>query len=117
MTRDRIAERAAEILPLSANLPRVKALSDQEREEWARGQAESELARFSIVRVHRTKLANLDRVSGVDLKPSGDFELVFDNGQTLGGSRRYRPAVVSLGSRTAPAGIATTDQPTIHKQP
>lgn len=45
MTRDRIAERAAEILPLSANLPRVKALSDQEREEWARGQAESELAR------------------------------------------------------------------------
>lgn len=79
--------------------------------------AESELARFSIVRVHRTKLANLDRVSGVDLKASGDFELVFDNGQTLGGSRRYRPAVVSLGSRTAAAGIATTDQPTIHKQP
>ncbi|WP_246510473.1 LytTR family DNA-binding domain-containing protein [Bradyrhizobium glycinis] len=69
--------------------------------------AESELARFSIVRVHRTKLANLDRVRGVDLKPSGDFELAFDNGQTLGGSRRYRPAVASLGSRTAPAGSAT----------
>ncbi|WP_225113987.1 MULTISPECIES: LytTR family DNA-binding domain-containing protein [Bradyrhizobium] len=67
--------------------------------------AESELAPFSIVRVHRTKLANLDRVRGVDLKPSGDFELAFDNGQTLGGSRRYRPAVASLGSRTAPAAI------------
>ncbi|MCA1426314.1 MULTISPECIES: LytTR family DNA-binding domain-containing protein [unclassified Bradyrhizobium] len=66
--------------------------------------AESELARFSIVRVHRTKLANLDRVRGVDLKPSGDFELAFDNGQTLGGSRRYRPAVALLGSRTGPAG-------------
>jgi hypothetical protein len=65
------------------------------------GAAESELARFAIVRVHRTKLANLDRVSGVDLKPSGDFELTFDNGQTLGGSRRYRPAVASLGSRPA----------------
>jgi DNA-binding LytR/AlgR family response regulator len=64
--------------------------------------AESELSRFAIVRVHRTKLANLDRVSGVDLKPSGDFELTFDNGQTLGGSRRYRPAVASLGGRTAP---------------
>lgn len=64
---------------------------------------ESELARFAIVRVHRTRLANLDRVSGVDFKPSGDFELTFDNGKTLGGSRRYRPAVASLGGRTAPA--------------
>ncbi|MBR1170434.1 LytTR family transcriptional regulator DNA-binding domain-containing protein [Bradyrhizobium liaoningense] len=71
--------------------------------------AESELARFSIVRVHRTKLANLDRVRGVDLKPSGDFELAFDNGQTLGGSRRYRSTVAALGSRTAPAGSATGD--------
>lgn len=64
---------------------------------------ESELARFAIVRVHRTRLANLDRVSGVDFKPSGDFELTFDNGQTLGGSRRYRPAVAWLGGRAAPA--------------
>jgi hypothetical protein len=63
---------------------------------------ESELARFAIVRVHRTRLANLDRVSGVDFKPSGDFELTFDNGKTLGGSRRYRPAVASLGGRGAP---------------
>lgn len=63
---------------------------------------ESELARFAIVRVHRTRLANLDRVSGVEFKPSGDFELTFDNGKTLGGSRRYRPAVASLGGRTAP---------------
>ncbi|WP_234682751.1 LytTR family DNA-binding domain-containing protein [Bradyrhizobium monzae] len=62
---------------------------------------ESELGRFAIVRVHRTRLANLDRVSGVDFRPSGDFELTFDNGQTLGGSRRYRPAVASLGGRTA----------------
>ncbi|MCG2637626.1 MULTISPECIES: LytTR family DNA-binding domain-containing protein [Bradyrhizobium] len=63
---------------------------------------ESELARFAIVRVHRTRLANLDRVSGVDFKPSGDFELTFDNGKTLGGSRRYRPVVASLGGRGAP---------------
>lgn len=65
--------------------------------------AEGELARFGIVRVHRTKLANLDRATGVDLKPSGDFELTFDNGQTLQGSRRYRPSVASLGDRTRPA--------------
>lgn len=63
---------------------------------------ESELGRFAIVRVHRTRLANLDRVSAVDFKPSGDFELTFDNGKTLGGSRRYRPSVASLGGRTAP---------------
>lgn len=78
--------------------------------------AEGELARFSIVRVHRTKLANLDRVRGVDLKPSGDFELAFDNGQMLGGSRRYRPAVASLGSRTVPAASTPADPPAIHKQ-
>jgi hypothetical protein len=78
--------------------------------------AESELARFAIVRVHRTRLANLDRVSSVDLKPTGDFELAFDNGQSLGGSRRYRPAVAALGSRTAPAGIASADQPVNHKR-
>jgi hypothetical protein len=65
--------------------------------------AEGELVRFGIVRVHRTKLANLDRVTSVDLKPSGDFELTFDNGQTLQGSRRYRPSVASLGDRTRPA--------------
>jgi hypothetical protein len=64
---------------------------------------ESELACFAIVRVHRTRLANLDRVSGVDFKPSGDFELTFDNGKTLGGSRRYRSTVASLGGRTTPA--------------
>ncbi|MVT76558.1 LytTR family transcriptional regulator [Bradyrhizobium cajani] len=63
--------------------------------------AEGELARFGIVRIHRTRLANLGRVSGVDLKPSGDFELTFDNGQTLQGSRRYRPAVASLSSDNA----------------
>ncbi|WP_247387452.1 MULTISPECIES: LytTR family DNA-binding domain-containing protein [unclassified Bradyrhizobium] len=78
--------------------------------------AESELSRLGIVRVHRTKLANLDRVNSVDLKPSGDFELTFDNGQTLGGSRRYRPAVASLGAvghpRESPGERARDDKPT-----
>ena len=73
--------------------------------------AESELGRYSIVRVHRTRLANLDRVRGVDLKPSGDFELAFDNGQMLGGSRRYRPAVASLGSRAVSAASTPADPP------
>ena len=60
---------------------------------------ETELARFKLARVHRTRLANLDRVTAVELKPSGDFELTFDTGQTVTGSRRYRNAVASLETK------------------
>ena len=58
--------------------------------------AESELSRFKLARIHRTRLANLDRVSRVQSKPSGDFDLTFDSGHTVSGSRRYRSAVASL---------------------
>ena len=58
--------------------------------------AESELSRFNLARIHRTRLANLDRVTGMESKPSGDFELTFDTGQTVSGSRRYRDAVAAL---------------------
>ena len=58
--------------------------------------AEAQLARFNLARVHRTRLANLDRVTGMETKPSGDFELTFDTGQTVLGSRRYKTAVASL---------------------
>jgi DNA-binding LytR/AlgR family response regulator len=54
---------------------------------------ETQLKRFNIARVHRTRLANLDRVTGVENRPSGDFELTFDTGQTVAGSRRYRASV------------------------
>jgi DNA-binding LytR/AlgR family response regulator len=63
--------------------------------------AESQLARFNLARVHRTRLANLGRVTGVDLKPSGDFELTLDTGQTVQGSRRYKDAVASLDRSAA----------------
>ncbi len=58
--------------------------------------AESELSRFNLARIHRTRLANLDRVTAMEGKPSGDFELTFDTGQTVSGSRRYRDAVAAL---------------------
>ncbi|MBR0800905.1 LytTR family transcriptional regulator [Bradyrhizobium jicamae] len=58
--------------------------------------AESELARFNLTRIHRTRLVNLDRVTAVAVKPSGDFELTFDNGLVIQGSRRYRGALVGL---------------------
>lgn len=58
--------------------------------------AESELSRFNLARIHRTRLANLDRVTAAQSKPSGDFDLTFDTGHTVQGSRRYRSAVASL---------------------
>jgi hypothetical protein len=63
--------------------------------------AESELARFNLARIHRTRLANLDRVTGMEMKPSGDFELTFDTGQTVSGSRRYKSTVASLDRSAA----------------
>jgi LytTr DNA-binding domain-containing protein len=63
--------------------------------------AESQLARYNLARVHRTRLVNLDRVKAVELKPSGDFELTFDTGQTVAGSRRYKNAIASLERVTA----------------
>ena len=67
--------------------------------------AEAELARFSLARIHRTRLANLDRVTGMETKPSGDFELTFDTGQTALGSRRYKTAVAALDRSVISSGM------------
>ncbi|MBR1122568.1 LytTR family transcriptional regulator DNA-binding domain-containing protein [Bradyrhizobium lablabi] len=67
--------------------------------------AEAELARFNLVRIHRTRLANLDRVTSVETKPSGDFELTFDTGRTASGSRRYKSAVAPLDRTSASSGM------------
>jgi hypothetical protein len=47
MTRDRIAERAAEHLASLRPFPRFKTLSDAEREAWARDAAERDLAKLA----------------------------------------------------------------------
>jgi hypothetical protein len=57
---------------------------------------EALLQPFRIVRVHRTRLVNLDRVVEVVPRPSGDFELRLDTGETVAGSRRYRAAIDRL---------------------
>jgi DNA-binding LytR/AlgR family response regulator len=59
------------------------------------------LTRFGIVRVHRTRLVNLSRVTGLKAGPNGDFELTLDSGQVIAGSRRYRSAVASIEELTA----------------
>jgi hypothetical protein len=57
---------------------------------------EARLTPFNIVRVHRTRLVNLTRVSGLKTCANGDFELTLDTGQAISGSRRYRGAVSSI---------------------
>jgi LytTr DNA-binding domain len=64
-----------------------------------RGTLAAEEARpkpFGLVRVHRTRLANLNRVVAAELRPAGDFLLRMDNGETIAGSRRYRSAAMSI---------------------
>ena len=57
---------------------------------------EARLTKLNIVRVHRTRLVNLTRVSGLKTGPNGDFELTLDTGQAVSGSRRYRGAITSI---------------------
>jgi hypothetical protein len=57
---------------------------------------EARLTKFNIVRVHRTRLVNLSRVTGLKPGPNGDFELTLDSGQSIAGSRRYRSAISSI---------------------
>jgi len=57
---------------------------------------ESRLTKFNIVRVHRTRLVNLFRVTGLKSVGSGDFELTLDTGDVISGSRRYRAAIASI---------------------
>ena len=59
---------------------------------------EARLTKFNIVRVHRTRLVNLSRVSGLKAGANGDFELTLDTGQAIAGSRRYRGALNSIES-------------------
>jgi LytTr DNA-binding domain len=57
---------------------------------------ELRLKPFGLVRVHRTRLANLNRVVAAELRPAGDFLLRMDNGEAIAGSRRYRNAAMSI---------------------
>lgn len=62
---------------------------------------ETRLTKFNIVRVHRTRLVNLSRVTALKAGQSGDFELTLDTGQAISGSRRYRDAVASIETLAA----------------
>ena len=71
---------------------------------------EARLTKFNIVRVHRTRLVNLSRVTGLKAGPNGDFELTLDTGEAVAGSRRYRDAVASIEALGAdPAPVVGTN--------
>ena len=71
---------------------------------------EARLTKYNIVRVHRTRLVNLSRVTGLKAGPNGDFELTLDNGHAISGSRRYRDALASIEALAAdPAPVASTN--------
>lgn len=69
---------------------------------------ESRLTKFNIVRVHRTRLVNLFRVTGLQSVGSGDFELTLDTGDVISGSRRYRAAIASIEGLAASATARPT---------
>ena len=57
---------------------------------------EARLAPFGIARVHRSRLVNLKRIVVLQWRPSGDFELRLDTGETVLGSRRFKAAVAEI---------------------
>jgi hypothetical protein len=69
---------------------------------------ESRLTKFNIVRVHRTRLVSLFRVTGLRAGGSGDFELTLDTGDVIPGSRRYRAAITSIEGLAANSAAVPT---------
>ncbi len=95
----RIRIEASDIVSISSAGNYVEYVLASGRNHLVRGTLaaeEARLTRFNIVRVHRTRLVNLSRVTGLKAGPNGDFELTLDTGQTISGSRRYRDAVASI---------------------
>jgi len=57
---------------------------------------EARLARFGIVRVHRSRLVNLKRIVALKWRASGDYEIRLDTGETVAGSRRFKAAAMAM---------------------
>jgi hypothetical protein len=107
----RIRIEAQDILSISSAGNYVEYALANGRNHLVRGTLAGEQARltkFNIVRVHRTRLVNLSRVTGLKAGPNGDFELTLDTGQAIAGSRRYRDALASI---EAPASDGRGAQP------
>jgi DNA-binding LytR/AlgR family response regulator len=71
---------------------------------------EARLAPFGIARVHRSRLVNLKRIVALQWRPSGDFEVRLDTGETVPGSRRFKTAVAGIAERSKAAAAGTLGQ-------
>ncbi|SHL59307.1 transcriptional regulator, LytTR family [Bradyrhizobium lablabi] len=71
---------------------------------------EARLAPFGIARVHRSRLINLKRIVALQWRPSGDFEVRLDTGETVPGSRRFKAAVAGIAERSKAAAAGTLGQ-------
>lgn len=72
----------------------------QQRRHLIRATLQSEEARlapFGIIRVHRSRLVNPRRIVALQWRPSGDFEIRLDSGESVCGSRRFKAAVAGIG--------------------
>jgi DNA-binding LytR/AlgR family response regulator len=90
---------ASEIVSVSSAGNYVEYELTGQRRHLIRGtlQAEeSRLAPFGITRVHRSRLLNLKRIVALQWRPSGDFEVRLDTGETVPGSRRFKAAVAGI---------------------
>ena len=56
---------------------------------------DQELDQAVFCRIHRSTIVNLDRVRGLKLNESGEYEVLLDNGTQLRLSRRYRKQLQS----------------------
>jgi hypothetical protein len=71
----------------------------QQRRHLIRATLRAEAARlapFGIVRVHRSRLLNPRRIVALQWRPSGDFEIRLDTGESVCGSRRFKAAVAGI---------------------
>ena len=57
---------------------------------------ERELDPATFCRIHRSTIVRLERVSGLQLSESGEYDVVLDDGTQLRVSRRYRTRVQSI---------------------
>jgi DNA-binding LytR/AlgR family response regulator len=67
---------------------------------------EDRLRPLGFVRIHRTRLINTSRIRRLVTRPSGDFDIEMDTGESFAGSRRYRGEVAALIEMTAPVSPA-----------
>ena len=64
---------------------------------------ERDLGEDRFVRIHRSTIVNLERIRGLELQSSGEYDVVLRSGVRLGLSRRYRKGLQSRLNAAQPS--------------